>query len=49
MNGILVLEDGRFFRGGRFGATAGAGGEGAEQACVHHIEQNVLEAAEVST
>jgi carbamoyl-phosphate synthase small subunit len=27
MNGILVLEDGRFFRGGRFGATDSAGGE----------------------
>ena len=27
MNGILVLEDGRYFRGGRFGSTDGAGGE----------------------
>ncbi len=27
MNGILVLEDGRFFRGGRFGSTDGTGGE----------------------
>jgi len=27
MNGILVLEDGRFFRGGRFGASVSGGGE----------------------